>query len=46
MREFVMDKAALGQFFFFFKYFGFPCQSSFHQNLHQYNHPGLAQQAY
>jgi hypothetical protein len=35
---FVVDKAALGQGFS--EYFGFPCQSSFHQILH---HPGLAQ---
>jgi hypothetical protein len=39
------DKVALGQVFF--EYFGFPCQSSFHQLLH--NHPhlylGLVQQA-
>jgi hypothetical protein len=39
----VVDKAALGQVFF--EYFGFPCQP-FHQFLHHYNHPGLAQQAY
>jgi hypothetical protein len=32
---FVVDKMALGQVFS--KYFGFPCQSSFHQLLH--NHP-------
>jgi hypothetical protein len=38
---FVVDKAALGQVFF--QYFGFPCQSSFHQFLHHHNHPGLAQ---
>jgi hypothetical protein len=36
-----MDKAALEQVFS--EYFGFPCQSSFHQFLHHYNHPGLAQ---
>jgi hypothetical protein len=38
-----MDKVALGQVFS--KYFGFPCQSSFHQFLHitiTY-HPGLVQ---
>jgi hypothetical protein len=29
---FVLEKVALGQVFF--KYFGFPCQSSFHQILH------------
>jgi hypothetical protein len=32
---FVVDKVALGQVFC--EYFGFPCQSSFHQLLH--NHP-------
>jgi hypothetical protein len=37
---FVLDKAALGQVFS--EYFGFPCQS-FHQFLHNRNHPGLAQ---
>jgi hypothetical protein len=37
---FVVDKAALGQFFS--ECFGFPCQISFHQFLH-HNHPGLAQ---
>jgi hypothetical protein len=40
---FVVDKEALGQVFS--EYFGFPCQSSFHQFLHHHNHPGLAQQA-
>jgi hypothetical protein len=35
---FVVDKVALGQVFS--EYFGFPCQSSFHQILHHYNHPG------
>jgi hypothetical protein len=35
----VVDKVALGQVFS--KYFGFPCQS-FHQFLHNHNHPGLA----
>ena len=35
---FVMDKVALGQVFS--EYFGFPCQSSFHQTLHNHNHPG------
>jgi hypothetical protein len=39
--EFVVDKVALGQVFS--EYFGFPCQSSFHQFLHY--HPGLVQQA-
>jgi hypothetical protein len=38
---FVVDKAALGQVFS--EYFGFPCQSSFHQFLHHHNHQGLAQ---
>jgi hypothetical protein len=38
---FVVDKAALGQVFS--QYFGFPCQSSFHQFLHHHNHPELAQ---
>jgi hypothetical protein len=38
---FVVEKAALGQIFS--EYFGFPCQSSFHQFLHHHNHPGLAQ---
>jgi hypothetical protein len=37
-----MDKAALGQVFS--EYFGFPCQS-FHQFLHDHNHPVLAQKA-
>jgi hypothetical protein len=31
MWDFVVDKVALGQVFF--EYFGFPCQSSFHQLL-------------
>jgi hypothetical protein len=35
---FVVDKVALGQVFY--KYFGFPCQSSFHQLLH--SHPYLS----
>jgi hypothetical protein len=34
---FVVDKVALGQVFS--EYFGFPCQSSFHQFLH--NHHNL-----
>jgi hypothetical protein len=38
---FVVDKAALGQVFS--KYFGFPCQSSFHQFIYHHKHPGLAQ---
>jgi hypothetical protein len=33
---FVVDKVALGQFFF--KYFGFPCQFSFHRLLHIHHH--------
>jgi hypothetical protein len=40
---FVVDKAALGQFFS--EYFGFPCQSSFHQFLHHHEHPGLHNRA-
>jgi hypothetical protein len=35
---FVVDKVALGQVFS--EYFGFPCQSSFQQLLH--NHPHLS----
>jgi hypothetical protein len=35
---FVVDKVALGQVFS--EYFSFPCQSSFHQLLH--NHPHLS----
>jgi hypothetical protein len=35
---FVVDKVALGQVFS--EYFGFPCQSSFHELLH--NHPHLS----
>jgi hypothetical protein len=35
---FEVDKVALGQVFS--EYFGFPCQSSFHQILHHNNHPG------
>jgi hypothetical protein len=35
---FVVDKVALGHFFS--EYFGFPCQSSFHQFL--YNHHNLS----
>jgi hypothetical protein len=35
---FVVDKMALGQDFS--EYFGFPCQSSFHQLLH--NHPDVS----
>jgi hypothetical protein len=40
---FVVDKVALGQVFS--EYFGFPCQSSFHQILPHHNHPGQVQQA-
>jgi hypothetical protein len=40
---FVVDKLALGQVFS--KYFGFPCQLSFHQILHPHNHPGQVQWA-
>jgi hypothetical protein len=39
---FVVDKVALGQVFS--EYFGFPCQSSFHQILH-HHHPGQVQYA-
>jgi hypothetical protein len=38
---FVVDKVALGQVFP--EYFGFPCQSSFHQILHHHDHPGQVQ---
>jgi hypothetical protein len=38
---FVVDKKALGQVSS--EYFGFPCQSSFHQFLQHHNHSGLAQ---
>jgi hypothetical protein len=38
---FVVDKVARGQVFF--EYFGFPCQSLFHQILHPHNHPGRIQ---
>jgi hypothetical protein len=38
---FVVDKVALGQVFS--EYFGFPCQSSFHQIFHHHNHPGQVQ---
>jgi hypothetical protein len=34
---FVVDKMALKQVFS--EYFGFPCQSSFHQIFHQHNDP-------
>jgi hypothetical protein len=36
MWDFVVDKVALGQVFS--KYFSFPCQSSFHQFLHNHHH--------
>jgi hypothetical protein len=38
---FVVDKVVLEQVFS--EYFGFPCQSSFHQLLHPHNHPGQVQ---
>jgi hypothetical protein len=38
---FVVDKVTLEQVFS--EYFGFPCQTSFHQFLHHHNHLGLAQ---
>jgi hypothetical protein len=38
---FVVDEVALGQVFS--EYFGFPCQSSFHQILHYHNHPEQVQ---
>jgi hypothetical protein len=37
---FVVDKVALERVFS--EYFGFPCQSSFHQILHHHNQPGQA----
>jgi hypothetical protein len=40
MWGFVVDVAALWQVFS--QYFGFPCET-FHQFIHQHNHPGLAQ---
>jgi hypothetical protein len=36
IRKFVVDKVALGQVFS--EYFGFPCQFSFHQFLHNHHH--------
>jgi hypothetical protein len=33
---FAVEKVTLGQVFS--EYFGFPCQSSFHQILHPHNH--------
>jgi hypothetical protein len=38
---FVVKKVELGQVFS--EYFGFPCQSSFHQILHPHNHQGQVQ---
>jgi hypothetical protein len=38
---FVVHKVALRQVFS--EYFGFPCQSSFHQLLHNHHHLGLVQ---
>jgi hypothetical protein len=38
---FVVDKVALEHVFS--DYFGFPCQSSFHQILHHHSHPGQVQ---
>jgi hypothetical protein len=38
---FVVDNVALWQVFS--ENFGFPCQSSFHQILHSYYHPGQVQ---
>jgi hypothetical protein len=35
---FVVDKVALGRVIS--EYFGFPCQSSFHQILDHHDHPG------
>jgi hypothetical protein len=40
---FVVDKVALGRVFS--EYFGFPCQSSFHQILYHHNLPGQVQLA-
>jgi hypothetical protein len=40
---FVVDKVALGQVFS--EYFGFPCQSLFHQILHPHNHQVQVQKA-
>jgi hypothetical protein len=37
----MVDEVTLEQVFS--EYFGFPCQSSFHQFLHHHNHTGLAQ---
>jgi hypothetical protein len=38
---FVVEKLVLGQVSS--EYFGFSCQSSFHQFLNHHNHPGRAQ---
>jgi hypothetical protein len=38
---FVVDKVAVGRVFS--EYFGFLCQSTFHQILHHHNHPGQVQ---
>jgi hypothetical protein len=38
---FVVDKGVLEQVFS--EYFGFPCQSSFDQFLHNHHHLGLVQ---
>jgi hypothetical protein len=38
---FVVYKVALLQIFY--EYFGFSCQSSFHQTFHPHNHQGQAQ---
>jgi hypothetical protein len=38
---FVVDKVTLGQVFS--EYFGFPCQSLFHQILHHHNQPEQVQ---
>jgi hypothetical protein len=40
----VVDKVASGEVFC--EYFGFPCQSSFHQLLHHHNHPGQLAEAF
>jgi hypothetical protein len=39
--RFVVDRVGLEQVFS--EYFGFPCQSLFHQILHNHNHPGQVQ---
>jgi hypothetical protein len=40
---FMVDKVALGQDFS--EYVGVPCQSLFHQLIHNHHHVGLVQQA-